>query len=128
VGAVPGEVTAPRSEGSNALLADGAAVIRDGRDALDLLCLPARPRRARVRREASRPAPPPPRPNGRPDPPLEPALRQALAAIDDGADSPDRLALALNGDVAAATVALTRLELAGVLRRERDGSYSRRAR
>jgi hypothetical protein len=48
--------------------------------------------------------------------------------VDDGADSPDRLALAFDGDVAAATIALTRLELAGVLRRERDGSYSRRAR
>ena len=127
VGAVPGEVTTPRSAGTNALLADGAAVIRDGRDALDLLCLPVRRRPPRVQREQPRPAPAP-RPAVQPAPPLEPGLRQALAAVDDGADSPDRLALALDGDVAAATVALTRLELAGVLRRERDGSYSRRAR
>jgi DNA processing protein len=127
VGAVPGQVTAPRSAGTNALLADGAAVIRDCRDALDLLALPVRARRARPQREPVRTASPP-RPARQLDPPLEAALRQALAAVDDGADSPDRLALAFDGDVAAATIALTRLELAGVLRRERDGSYSRRAR
>jgi hypothetical protein len=47
--------------------------------------------------------------------------------VDGGAHSTDRLARALDGDVAAATVALTRLELAGILRRERDGTYARRA-
>ena len=35
VGAVPGPVTAPRCAGSNALLRDGALVIRDAQDALD---------------------------------------------------------------------------------------------
>jgi protocatechuate 3,4-dioxygenase beta subunit len=40
---------------------------------------------------------------------------------------PGRLARAFDGDVARATVALTRLELAGLLRRELDGSYARRA-
>jgi DNA processing protein len=132
VGAVPGPVTASRSEGTNALLHDGAAVIRGARDALDLMAAlpaPARRRERAVRdvlrvAEPPRPSPPP----VRAEPPLEPALREMLAAVDDGADSPDRLAQVLDGDVAAATIALTRLELAGVLRRERDGSYSRRAR
>ena len=40
VGAVPGPVTSWRSGGTNQLLADGAAVIRDARDVLDLLLGP----------------------------------------------------------------------------------------
>ena len=60
-----------------------------------------------------------------PSAPVEPELQRALDAVDDGADSPDRLARVLGGDVARATIALTRLELAGILRRERDGSYAR---
>ena len=124
VGAVPGPVTGPRSLGTNALLHDGAAVVRDARDALDLTAIdvqaPLRPRPAR----------PPVRPRPAPAPspaPDDPELRRALAAVDDGADSPDRLAQALGGDVARASVALTRLELAGLLRRELDGRYARRA-
>jgi DNA processing protein len=38
VGAVPGQVTSPLSRGPNALLADGAHVIRGPEDALDLAC------------------------------------------------------------------------------------------
>jgi DNA processing protein len=37
VGAVPGQVTAPRSAGPNALLVDGARVVRDAQDLLDAL-------------------------------------------------------------------------------------------
>jgi DNA processing protein len=127
VGAVPGPVVAPRSVGTNALLHDGAAMVRDARDALELASQPlpaGRPGR-RVARSVPRPAAPsePPAPR----PPLDRALRRALDAVDGGAVSPDRLARALDGDVAAATVALTRLELAGILRRERDGTYARRA-
>ena len=40
VGAVPGPVTSWRSGGTNRLLADGAAVIRDAQDVLDLLLGP----------------------------------------------------------------------------------------
>jgi DNA processing protein len=125
VGAVPGPVTGPRSTGTNALLHDGAAVVRDAQDALGLTAIdvPVSFRRRPAREPAaSRPAPPP---HSRvPD---DPELQRALAAVDDGADSPDRLALELGGDVARASVALTRLELAGLLRRELDGSYARRA-
>jgi DNA processing protein len=125
VGAVPGSVVSPRSEGSNALLHDGAAVVRDARDALDLAA--QLPRAVRpVRRPAARPvAPATP---ATPRPPLDGELRRVLDALDGGADSPDRLARVLGGDVAAATVALTRLELEGIVRRQRDGSYARRAR
>jgi DNA processing protein len=124
VGAVPGPVTGPRSAGTNALLHDGAAVVRDACDALGLTAidLPVsfrrRPPRQRPDGVAVRPAPPPP---------ADPELRRALEAVDDGATSPGRLARVLDGDVARATVALTRLELAGLLRREPDGSYARRA-
>ena len=38
VGAVPGPVTSWRSRGTNALLRDGAQVVRDARDVLDDLC------------------------------------------------------------------------------------------
>jgi DNA processing protein len=45
VAAMPGPVTSPVSAGTNQLLADGAAVVRDARDVLDLLGLdhPSRP-------------------------------------------------------------------------------------
>lgn len=129
VGAVPGQVTGARSAGTNALLHDGAAVIRDAPDALDLLAAPPELRRPVL----PAPAPPPVRPAASRAPVTPPVaaldaeLSRALTAFEDGADCPDRLARVLGGDVARATVALTRLELAGILRRERDGSYARRA-
>jgi DNA processing protein len=125
IGAVPGPVTGPRSAGTNALLHDGAAVVRDVRDALDLTAID---RPVSFRRPSPRPRADaaPVRPPS-PPPPADPELRRALEAVDDGATSPGRLARAFDGDVARATVALTRLELAGLLRRELDGSYARRA-
>ena len=118
-------MTGPRSAGTNALLHDGAAVVRDVRDALDAhrhrrpgVASGARCR-GRAPREPARPAAPPP--------PADPELRRALEAVDDGATSPGRLARVFDGDVARASVALTRLELAGLLRRDLDGSYARRA-
>jgi DNA processing protein len=141
VGAVPGPVNTPRASGSNGLLHDGASVIRDARDALDLASVEAprpsavpRPRRPTV--VARPPSPPHARsasatsrtatPGKTVDaPPLDPELELALEAIDDGADSADRLARVLGGDVARAAVVLTRLELTGVLRRGLDGRYTR---
>src|SRR3954452_19185036 len=38
VGAVPGRWTSPLAAGTNALLSDGAAVVRGAEDALDLAC------------------------------------------------------------------------------------------
>jgi DNA processing protein len=40
VGAVPGQVTSPRAAGANALLHDGAVLVRDGGDVLTALCRP----------------------------------------------------------------------------------------
>jgi DNA processing protein len=120
VGAVPGRVTGSRSSGTNALLHDGAAVVRDASDALDLAAMPGtlrRPRPAPPRFEpvVARPAPPPP--------PLEAELRRALDAVEDGGDSPERLGRVLGVDVAVAGALLTRLELAGRVRRRHDGGY-----
>ncbi len=123
VGAGPGRVTGSRSSGTNALLHDGAAVVRDARDAVELVGSPVRPVR---RRPAPRPAAPPPRAVPSPAP-VDPDLRAALDAVEDGGDSPERLARLLGCDVAAASVVLTRLELAGALRRRHDGGYTLRS-
>jgi DNA processing protein len=127
VGAVPGAVTSQRSVGSNALLHDGAAMVRDARDALDLAAAPPQP----IRRVARRPAPPraaAPAPEPGPALPDDPALRRALDAVEGGADTPDRLADALGTDIGSAVVVLTRLELQGWLGRRADGSSRRRVR
>ena len=54
VGAVPGRVGNPVAEGTNGLLADGAHVIRDGRDVLDVAAR-ARGRAARRARDRGEP-------------------------------------------------------------------------
>jgi DNA processing protein len=127
VGAVPGQVTGTRSSGTNALLHDGAAVVRDARDALDLAATPGGPPRRRPVPDRRAPAPAARSPvTAEPAARLAPELRRVLHAVEDGADSPDRLAVAFGGDVTRASIALTQLELAGLLRRERDGRYTLR--
>jgi DNA processing protein len=129
VGAVPGRVTGSRSSGTNTLLHDGAAVVRDARDALDLAAMPGTLRRPRSRPALDR-APATPRPTARgaspeptPAPAIDAELRRALDAVEDGGDSPERLARLLGTDVATTSVLLTRLELSGRVRRIHDGSY-----
>jgi DNA processing protein len=102
VGAVPGPVTAWRAAGTNALLRDGATLIRDARDALD----------AAVGVE-------------RHDAPMldvEPRLRELLRAVADGRDTLAALTGA-RADVAPTLAALTELELLGHLRRAPGGRY-----
>ena len=126
IGAVPGPVTGPRSAGTNALLHDGAAVVRDVRDALDLTAIDVP---VSFRRPPSRPLADE-EPARRAPTPRRPRIRSCAARSrpwTTGPTSPGRLARVFDGDVARASVALTRLELAGLLRRELDGSYARRA-
>jgi DNA processing protein len=129
VGAVPGRVTGSRSSGTNALLHDGAAVVRDAQDALDLAAMPGTLRRSRPPGDlggapaAVRTAPAGPSPEHARAPALDAGLRRALDGVEDGGDSPERLARLLEADVAAASALLTRLELSGHLRRMHDGSY-----
>ena len=109
VGAVPGPVNSWRSSGTNRLLADGAAVIRDARDVLDQLLGPG----ASI-------APP----SG---PPLTEEGVQALAAVESGAATADAVAGAARLGFTATLVALARLERDGYVRGERSGRWSRTA-
>lgn len=108
VGAVPGRVTTPQAVGTNALLADGAALVRDACEALDLLLGPG----AHERR------PPAPLGDG-----LEPRLRVVLEAVAAGRDMAGTAA-AHPADVHAVGLALTELELLGHLRRDHTGRYT----
>jgi DNA processing protein len=108
VGAVPGPVTASRCAGSNALLRDGAFVIRDAQDALDEVlgigvatALTARPPEA-----------------------LAPPLRALLRHVEDGRDTVSSLA-ATPDEAQHALEGLAELELLGFLRRGPGGHYVR---
>jgi DNA processing protein len=108
VGAVPGSVLTPRSAGSNALLRDGALVIRHAQDALDeALGIGA------ATALASR------------DPlELPAALRALLGRVEDGSDTVSALA-ATPDEAQHALTRLAELELQGFVRRGPGGRYVR---
>ncbi len=105
VGAVPGRVGTAQAEGPNALLAEGAHVVRGAQDVLDLLfgrgarAVPERPR-APLRPELER-------------------LRDAIAGGHDSAAAMTRAGLSPQDGLAS----LAALELAGEIRREPGGRY-----
>jgi DNA processing protein len=105
VAAVPGRVTAAQSRGTNALIIDGATLVRDARDLLDLLF------------GAGRGAPAPDRTAG-----LEPRLRDLLREVEAGRDTVGALARTPE-EAHDAAVGLTELELLGFLRRGPGGRY-----
>jgi DNA processing protein len=102
VGAVPGPVTAWRSAGANALLRDGATLIRDTTDALDAAV-------GVDRHDAARPH-------------LPPRLRDLLGEVADGRDTLAALTRS-PGDVHPTLAGLTELELLGHVRRVPGGRY-----
>jgi DNA processing protein len=103
VGAVPGPVTSWRAKGVNALLHDGAMLIRDAGDVLDAIGIDREPP-AGV--EAG----------------LDARLASLLRAVGSGRDT--LAALAGSPDQAQGTLAaLTELELLGLLRRVPGGRY-----
>jgi DNA processing protein len=110
VGAVPGLVTAPLATGTNALIADGAQLVRGPRDVLEVLFGAA---------AATLPEPAPdPRADG-----LEPDLQVLLAKVGGGRDT----LAALTGDgagVDALLAGLAQLELRGLVRRGPGGRYT----
>lgn len=108
VGAVPGPVSAPRSAGSNALLRDGALVIRHAQDALDEVL------GIGVATALS---------GRRPDE-LDGTLRALLRRVEDGCDTVSALA-ATPGEAQSALAGLAELELLGFLRRGPGGRYLR---
>jgi DNA processing protein len=108
VGAVPGPVTASRCAGSNALLRDGAFVIRDAQDALDEV-LGIGVATALTGRRADELAPP---------------LCELLRLVEDGRDTVSSLA-ATPGEAQHAMAGLAELEMLGFLRRGPGGHYVR---
>lgn len=115
VAAVPGSVLSWRSRGTNALLRDGATLIREVRDALDLaLGVEAAERAVSPGAGAVRPAPPD----------LDPALRVLLDEIDAGRDTVGRLALSPE-HLDAVLVGLGELELLGLIRADAGGRFAR---
>lgn len=111
VGAVPGQVSSRLSTGTNALLRDGGALVRDARDVLDLLALiTGRPQSAPAGSQA--PA----------DLPRE--LTALLDAIERGRATPAALARTPE-EAEAALLGLAELELRGLVRREFGGRYVR---
>ncbi len=107
VAAVPGRVTSRASGGTHALLMGGASLVRGPADALELLYgagaqTPGVPADARAG--------------------LEPRLRETLEQVGAGRDTPDKLASA-GGDAGATLLALSELELLGLLARGDGGRY-----
>lgn len=105
--AVPGPVTSSLSALPNELIHDGAAVIRDVHDLLDLGigvgCVAVRGT----------------------GPELDPELEVALLAVEGGSGTCDGVALAAGLDGSRAAVALARLELMGYVRGDAVGRYER---
>jgi DNA processing protein len=92
LGAVPGPVGSSCSAGPNNLLAGGACVVRDAQDVLDAMLGPGAPHAVRK------------------GPPLEQRLREALEAVERGADTCDALAAELDLSGSEAATALADLE------------------
>ena len=120
VGAVPGPVTSWRAAGANALLRDGATVVRHARDVLDAIVgVEGEPGRGRTRRRD--------RTAGRHRAAgLEPRLADLLDAVEAGRDTVAALA-GHPAEAAAIVAGLTELELLGLLRRAAGGRYVRAA-
>jgi DNA processing protein len=108
VGAVPGSVLTPRAAGSNALLHDGALVIRHAQDALDE-ALGIGVATALSGRDADE---------------LSAPLRTLLRRVEDGADTVSALATT-PGEAQRALAGLAELEQLGFLRRGLGGRYAR---
>jgi DNA processing protein len=131
VAAIPGRVSSPVSRGTNMLLMEGAPLVRGPGDALDLLYGVGASRRSRL--DAPRPGAsasgaahehgsPAPRP-GRPGSTrLEPRLQAVLEQVGAGRDTPGKLTSA-GEDAGETMLALTELELMGLLGRGDGGRY-----
>jgi DNA processing protein len=108
VAAVPGRVTAPQSQGTNALIMDGVALVRHARDVLDLL-FGAGGGPAAV---------------SDPGAGLDGRLGTLLRAVESGRDTVSALART-PGEAQAAMAGLAELELLGFVRRDPGGRYGR---
>jgi DNA processing protein len=116
VGAVPGRLGVRVAEGANDLIKDGAHLIRDARDVLDLLHGVGMPAPERSLEAAPKP---------RPGPGLEAPLDRVLAAVGCGSATVDAIAVECALAPREAAIALARLELLGYLRADALGAYTR---
>jgi DNA processing protein len=112
VGAVPGRVGSSPAAGTNALLRDGATVIRGGQDVLDSMIGVGAEHRERPQVPGQK---------------LRPDLAAVLDLVELGASSADALARASGLEPGPLAAALVRLELAGYLRADSAGRYERTA-
>jgi DNA processing protein len=106
VAAIPGRITSPASRGTNALLAQGAPLVRGAADVLDLLY------GLGVSRLAASSLPTQ----------LRPGLRATLERVGAGEDTPGKLTRA-GEDPGETLLALAELELMGLLGRGDGGRY-----
>jgi DNA processing protein len=109
VGAVPGRVGSSPAAGTNDLLHEGAHVIRDAQDVLDVLVGAGACRTLRAQTGPS----------------LEPELAGVLDLVERGAGSTDALARAGRLEPGTLATALVRLELSGYVRSNSAGRYER---
>ncbi len=107
VAAVPGRVSSPASRGTHALLLGGARLVRGPADLLELLY--------ETGAGASAPA-------SEARPKLELGLARVLEAVAAGSDTPERL-IGEHGDPGQVLLALSELELMGLLARGDGGRY-----
>lgn len=107
VAAVPGPVTSALSAGTNALLRDGATLVRNAQDVLDALYGAGG---APVLRTSAVE--------------LDPHLATLLDAVAEGRDTVAALAGTSTEQAEAAMIGLTELEIRGLLRRDPGGRYA----
>lgn len=107
VAAVPGPVTSGLSDLPNQLIKEGAHMLRDAQDLLDLGIGAGALQVRGIGAE------------------LEPVLAHALLAVEGGASTCDAVALELGPGGGSAPVALARLELLGYVAGDAVGRYSR---
>jgi DNA processing protein len=108
--AIPGDVDRPKAAGCNALIRDGATLVRDAEDVLAALPLPLAPPPRRSRAV-----------HGARDDGDSAAVRRVLRALRDGACDPGLLADRLDLAAAALFPLLTELELSGRITCGADG-------
>jgi DNA processing protein len=108
IAAVPGRVSSPLSAGPHLLLREGAWLARGTEDVLELLSRSAGPDLAPAPLIA--------------EPPLAPAMQAVLERVACGQDTPERLA-GMDLETDELLLALSELELLGLLTRGENGRY-----
>jgi DNA processing protein len=116
--ACPGRVSSRASSGCHVLLRDGAQLVRDARDVLDLLYGVGSPAPAPAVVDGSGAV----HPAGTPPPQLPAKLRSVLEQVGAGVDTPGKLT-AGSADAGELLQALGELESMGLLRRGDGGRY-----